>query len=170
MIGNLILIYPCCWCSHGYGRVAGLCRISPVLLSPGKQRQEGELEIYLYSTAWNPNRRGRGLLPGFPLPFMHGGDKSSSFHFFPFLPPQFSSKVLQKKSRNGSLNRIFSQGFQCPAARPPSATPNARCCANQGGRVLHLHSRAWHVSATGSHRGPRASIPTCGKSIPPALP
>lgn len=57
---------------------------------------------------------------------MPRGDITWSFHFFLFLPPQFFSKILQNKSRNGSLSRIFSWGSQRLRARPPCASLIAR--------------------------------------------
>lgn len=48
MIGNLVLIYPCCWCSHGYGCVDGLCHISPVLLSLGNKDRRVNLDLSLF--------------------------------------------------------------------------------------------------------------------------
>lgn len=161
-----MLIYPCCWCSHGYGCVDGLCRIS-CLTESGKQRQEGELGfIFIPQPGILTEREEACCLVSFPF----CARKSGNFKF-PFLPlftsSFFFSKILQEKSRNGSSNRIFSRGSQhLGQGLPVSPSLQGTC---QGGCTLSLGHRTCLVVPQGVTIF-CTLLPQPGRSVPPAFP
>lgn len=108
-IGNLVLIYPCCWCSHGYGCVDGLCRIS-CLTESGKQRQEGELGfIFIPQPGILTEREEACCLVSFPF----CARKSGNFKF-PFLPLFTSSFFFLKYCRRNP-EMVLPTGFSAKA-------------------------------------------------------
>lgn len=123
--------------------------ISPLSYWALGRKTGGGTWIYLYSTAWNPNREGGGLLPDI-LFLLHTEHLS-----LPILPPHFFPKVSQKKSRNRSLNWIFSQGALCLGGL--LVPPSLQGTCQEGYRSLRNRTCGCDGCAIGNHSSPGAS-------------